>query len=109
MSSLPEPHNHNKNRIEVELDLSNYTTKSDWKNETGADTPDFPKKSNLASLKSHVDKLDILKTTLVHLCNLTDLVKNKVDKKTQCGELVRKVNVADITNTSKLSKKRELN
>ena len=42
----------------MELDLSNYATKSESKNVTGADTSDFAKKAYLASLKSDVDKLD---------------------------------------------------
>ena len=59
MSYFPEPYTYNKNKIVVELDLPNYATKSDWKNKTGVDTSDFPKKTNLANLKSDVDKLDI--------------------------------------------------
>ena len=39
--------------MSVELDLSSYATKS------GVDTSDFVKKVDLASLKSHVDGLDI--------------------------------------------------
>ena len=42
--------------MEVELDLSNYATKTDLKNETGIDTPSFAKKIDLASLKSILDK-----------------------------------------------------
>ena len=44
-------------RVKVELDLSNYATKADLKNATGF----FPKKVDLANLKSNVDKLDIHK------------------------------------------------
>ena len=58
MSYFPEPHTHSKNKIEVELDLSNYAIKSELKNTTGADTSDFAKKTDLASLKSNIDKLD---------------------------------------------------
>ena len=46
-------------RVKVELDLSNYATKTDLKNATGADTSKFDKKVDLANLKSNVDKLDI--------------------------------------------------
>ena len=35
---------HSKNKIEVKLDLSNYAKKSYWKNATGFDTSQFPKK-----------------------------------------------------------------
>ena len=40
--------------MKVELGLSNYATKADLKN-----TSDFVKKTDLAHLKSDVDKLDI--------------------------------------------------
>ena len=45
--------------MKVELDLSNYATKADLKNGTGADTSDFANKTDLANLKSDMDKLDI--------------------------------------------------
>ena len=46
-------------KAKVELDLSNYATKADLKNATGVDTSDFSKKTDLASLNSSVDKVDI--------------------------------------------------
>ena len=45
--------------MKVELDLSNYATKSDFKNATGIDTSKFAKKVDLARLKSTVEKLDV--------------------------------------------------
>ena len=45
--------------MKVELDLSNYATKSDFKNATGIDTSKFAKKVDLARLKSNVEKLDV--------------------------------------------------
>ena len=48
-------------KIEFELDLSNYATKSDLKNATGVDTSDFTKITDIASLKSDIDKLNINK------------------------------------------------
>ena len=53
----------------------------------------FAKKSDLGSLKSEIDKLDIaeLVTSSVDLNKLSDVVKNKV-KKTVYDELVRIVN-----------------
>ena len=45
--------------VKVDLDLSNYATKSDFKNATGADTSKFAKKVDSANLKSNVDKSDI--------------------------------------------------
>ena len=55
---FPEPKS-SRGRVKVELDLSDYATKEDLKNEAGGDTSKFPKKFDLASLKSNVDKLDI--------------------------------------------------
>ena len=65
-------------RVKIELDLSNYATKADLKNATGVDTLDSAKETDLANLKSDVDKLDIdkLKTLSTNLSNL----KSKVDK-----------------------------
>ena len=53
----------------------------------------FTKKSDLGSLKSEIDKLDIaeLVTSSVDLNKLSDVVKNEV-KKTVYDELVRIVN-----------------
>ena len=54
-------------KVKVELDLSNYVTITDLKNAAGFDTSYFAKKTNLASLKSIVDKLNIdkLKNLLI--------------------------------------------
>ena len=67
-----------KPNLKVQLGLSNYATKADWKNETGVDTLDFSKKTDLAHLKSDIDKLDIKRLKYVP-SNLSDL-KSKVDK-----------------------------
>ena len=42
--------------MKVELDLSNYVTKADLKNETGTDTSKFSETVDFANLKSNVDK-----------------------------------------------------
>ena len=42
--------------MKVELYLPNYATKADLKNVPGVDTSDFAKKTDLANLKSDVDK-----------------------------------------------------
>ena len=42
--------------MKIELDLSNYAIKTALKNETGLDISDFAKKTDLAQLKSDVDK-----------------------------------------------------
>ena len=58
--------------------MSNYATKADLENATGADTSSFAKKTDSANLKSNVDKLDIdkLKNIPTNLRNF----KSKVDK-----------------------------
>ena len=45
--------------VKVELDLSNYATKADLNSATSVDTWQFANNSDLASLQSDVDKLDI--------------------------------------------------
>ena len=57
--------------------MPNYATKTDIKNISHVDTSSFALKSNLASLKTEVDKLDIdkLKNVPNNLSNL----KSKVD------------------------------
>ena len=66
--------------INVKVDLSNYATKIDIKNISHIDTSSFALKSNLASLKTEVDNLDIdkLVPALVDLSKLSDVVKNNV-------------------------------
>ena len=69
--------------INVKVDLPNYATKTDIKNISHVDTSSFALKSNLASLKTEVDKLDIdkLVSVPVDLSKLSDAVKNDVVKK----------------------------
>ena len=45
--------------VNVKVDLSNYATKIDMKNISHVNTSSFALKSNLARLKTEVDKLDI--------------------------------------------------
>ena len=45
--------------INIKLDLSNYATKTDIKNISHVDTSGFALKTNLATLKTEVDKLNI--------------------------------------------------
>ena len=63
--------------------MTNYTTKTDLKNVTHIDTPSFAVKTNLANLKTEVDKLDIdkLVPVPVDLSKLSDVVKNDAVKK----------------------------
>ena len=64
-------------RVEVEIDLFNNARKTDFKNVAGIDTSSFTKKTDLANLKSNVDKLDADKLENV-TTNLIDL-KSKVN------------------------------
>ena len=64
--------------IDVKVDLSNYATKTDIKHISHIDTSSFALKSNLASLKTEIDKLDI--DQLKSLTNKLSNLKSKVDK-----------------------------
>ena len=66
----------------MELVLSNYETKPDLKNVTHVDVSNFALKSNLASLKTEVNKIDTDKLKTVHadLAKLSNVVKNDVVK-----------------------------
>ena len=83
--------------INVKVDLSNYATKSDIKNFIHVHTSSFALKTNLASLKTEFDKLDIDKLVPipVDLSKLCDAVKNYVVKNTKYDELVAKVDNID--------------
>ena len=96
--------------VKVELDSSNYATKADFKYGTSVDTLTFPKKIDVANLKSEVDILDVDKLEKVPTglknkvdkvdvdklvpapVDLNDVVKNDVVKATQYNELVKKEN-----------------
>ena len=69
--------------MNVQIDLSNYATKADIKNIAHVDTSRFALKTNLASLKTEFDKLDIDKLVPVpiDLRKLSDVVRNDVVKK----------------------------
>ena len=56
---LPKPFRSFGGSINVKVDLSNYATITDLKNVTHVDTLCFALKTNLANLKTQVDKLDI--------------------------------------------------
>ena len=77
--------------------MSNYATKADIKNISHVDTSSFALKTNLANLKTEVDKLDIdkLAPVSVDLSKLSDVVKNNVVKKTVYDKVVSKVNNID--------------
>ena len=112
MSSQYFPPYGSTNNIKVELDLANYATKDDVKNITHVDVSSYATKTNLAALKSEVDKIDtdILKTVSTDLSKLNNVVKNDVVKKTEYNTKVTSIenqiagvtkntvdNLADIT------------
>ena len=70
--------------INVKVGLSNYATKTDIKNTSHVDTLKLALKSNLASLKTEVDKLDIDKLVPVPIdvSKSSEVVKNDVVEKT---------------------------
>ena len=96
---FPTPLLDDKN-IKVNIDLSNYATKKDTNDITHVDTSNFALKTNLSSLKTEVDKLDInkLATVPVDLSKLSNVVKNDVVEKTVYDKLVVKVDNIDTNN-----------
>ena len=94
---FPKPYEPFGGDINVKINLSNYATKTALKNVTHVDVSSFALKSNWASLKTKVDKLDIDKLAYfpVDLSKLSDVVKNDVVKKTVYDKLVEKVNNID--------------
>ena len=78
---------------------SNYAIKTDLKNVSHVDVSSFALKSNLANLKTEVDKLDIDKLTPVpnDLEKVSNVVKNDVVKKIEYKKLVNKVDNIDTT------------
>ena len=75
---FPKPYEPFGGDINVKVDLSNYATKDDIKNITHVDTSSFALKTNVANLKTDVDKLDIDK--IKTLPNNVNNLKIKVDK-----------------------------
>ena len=80
---FPKPYEPFGGDINVTADLSNYATKDDIKNITHVDTSSFALKTNLANLKTEVDKLDIdkLATVPINLNKLSNVVKMMLLKK----------------------------
>ena len=74
---FPKPYEPFGGDINVKVDLSHYATKTDLKNVSYVDVSSFARKSNLANLKTKVDKLDIDKLALVpvEISKLSDVVK----------------------------------
>ena len=83
MSQYIPPYRSSGRNIKVELDLSNCATKTDLKNATHVDVSSFALKTNLSSLKTEVDKLDIDKLTPVpdDLAKSSNVEKMKLSKR----------------------------
>ena len=94
---FPKPFRRFEGNINVKVDFSNYAIKTDLKNVTHIDTSSFALKTNLASLKTEVDKLDIDKLMLLpaDLSKLSNVVKTDVVKKAAHDKLVAEVNNID--------------
>ena len=78
-STLFKSYEHFGEDINVKIDFSNYATKSDIKNISNVDTSSFAINSNLASLKTEANKLDIDKF-IPALVDLSKLMNLKLQK-----------------------------
>ena len=115
--------------VKVKSDLSNYATNETYKMQEELIHQILPKKTDLANLKSDIDRLHIqklkvvpcgltclkskvdksdigkLESTPVDLSKLSAVEKNDVVKRTEYNELVKKVNKISTTDTRNLVKK----
>ena len=80
---FPKPFKNFGGNTNVKVNLSDYAIKADIKNISHVDASSFALKSNLASLKTEVDKLDIEKLVPVpvDLSKLSNAVKMMLLKK----------------------------
>ena len=94
---FPKPFEHFRGDINVKVDFSNYATKNNLKNKSHVDVSSFALKSNLVSLKTEVNNVDIdkLAPVPVNISKLSDVVKNGVVKETEYDRLVAKINTVD--------------
>ena len=86
MSINYPPYKSSSSNIKVELDLTNYATKTDLRNITHTDVSSFARKTNLAALKTEVDKIDTDKLKVV---------PDEVVKKTDINALDDKIDQID--------------
>ena len=93
MTQYYPPYRNSSNNIKLKLDLVNYATKTDLKNITHVDVSSFVSKTNLAALKTEVDKIDTdkLQTTPADLAKLTNAIENDVVKKTDYNAKVTSI------------------
>ena len=103
---FPKPYEPFGGDRNVKVDLSKYARKADIKNISNVGTSRFVLKTNLATLKTEFDQLDIdkLVPVPVDLSKQSDAVKNNVVKKNGYNKLVAKVNNID-TDKSELVNK----
>ena len=116
MCYYPEFDSHIRDKVKLELDLSNYATKKALKHATGVDTSNLATKIDFIALKAEVDKVDVnkllnvptslnnlkskvndqvvgnLKTALIDLKKLSDIVSKEVVKNAEFNTLNTKVN-----------------
>ena len=92
MSYYP-PYRSSRNNIKVELNLANYATKDDVKNITHVDASSLASKTNLAALKTEVDKIDAdkLKTAPIDLAKLANAIEHDLVKKTDYNAKVTSI------------------
>ena len=65
MTDYLTDYNPGNSNVKVELDLKNYATKEELKKITHVDNNNIALKTNLTSLKTEVDKIDISKLITV--------------------------------------------
>ena len=80
---FPKPYDRFNRNVKLKLDLSNFATKADLKGAAGGDTSKLAAKSDSASVKAEIDKVDVdkLKPVPVDLSKLSNVVNNEVVKK----------------------------
>ena len=102
MSNYLTDYNPGNSSVKVELDLKNYDTKEELKNITHVDSSNFALKTNLTSLKTELDKLDIPKfiTTPDDLSKLSNEVQKDFFKKTEFNSLKTKVDRNETDNNN---------
>ena len=105
----PKPYEAFSGDIKVKVDLSNYAIKADIKNISHVDTSGFALQTNLANLKTELDKLDVDKLVPApdDLSKLSNVVANDVVKKTDYNNKITEIE-GKIPNTSTLATKTTL-
>ena len=76
--NFPELYEHSGENVKFELDLSDYARKANLKEATGIDTSTLASETDMASLQTKVDNLDVgkLKTVPTDLSKLSKVVDN---------------------------------